>query len=345
MHTPDLFDPSARDWLQHPNAAFADWLLRMEFKHNYQIVLAAMWGKFVGWMEGHGLRLDTLEARHIAQFLDAAGLEKRIRAHYVRLIERVYTSVQSLPDFPAKGLNPASLAAKQGETLSAHNAPTRFLADAVFERVVHVIEGDPRSESVKAVKLTGKAGAWKVVRDRALLGVFAGAGLKLHEAVALTPNCISPDGWIHLPRRRLSEREKLLPAGDAPEIWPHSVPLENFAQQALTEWLTQRSALPIEGDMLFPATPKGAPMHPSTAFRRVQALLVGLEADEDGGERLCPQTLRNTFIALHFRRGTPLPELAEMVGIQELITLERLRFSYECWAVAANEAWDEMALA
>lgn len=311
---------SAHAWLTQPTSVFSAWLRANGFKHNYQTVLSAMWGKFCAWMAQHHLRLDTLRAQHVLYFLDSAGLDKRIRQRYLRLIERVLHSVHALPDFPTPAANPASLAA-QLDLAEARNGPTRFLDDAELVAIVELLTTSTLDER------TG-ADHWKVTRDLALLALFAGAGLKVHEVALLTANCISVDGWVNVPALRLSPKEKLSPAGEQPQSFPHRVRLEPYALPAVRAWLALRAHRLPHSPALFPATPKGEAMHPSTIFRRVRALLAA-HLGQANAARLCPQTLRNTFIAQHLRRATPVDVLAQMVGIREPLTLERLRCAFD----------------
>ena len=122
-------------------------------------------------------------------------------------------------------------------------------------------------------------------RNRAMVAVMAGAGLKVGQVVAME--------FDHYDAER---GEVILPAkGRTPE---KRVPISGLPREALDDWLAVRSTLGLTGMApLFPAVNKGSagnPVHPAyirTAVRE-HAIRAGIQ------RRVSPESLRKTYEAL-----------------------------------------------
>lgn len=343
MSHASLFDSALPIWLDSPEIAFDGWVTGLPLKRNSMQVSRYMWGKFCRWLTAHSLRLDHIDASHIATFLSDERVTKQQRYRYVRLVERVFLHLSALPGYPMLALNPGSDAARN-RIATARNDPTVFLTVSERAALTEVIKGkkEEKNDKSRAGERGGPTGEWRAMRDRALLGVFAGGGLKVHEAEYLTVSCISPEGVVKVPERwPFGGKDSV--EGAKPNCRPHSVPLEPYAWEAMQKWLGLRRQQTV-GDALFPSTVKGAPMHRSSMFRRVRHLLdvAGVRSETD--DRACCQTLRNSFAATLFDRDIDSGTIAEYLGYAEPLTVERLRFAYDVWSLSQVEDDEEASL-
>lgn len=342
-----LFETTYNDWIYSPISAFATWLANKQLKLSSANIYLWMWGKFCRWSSENGLRLDTIDHRDLTRFLNHSRQNKLQTYHYLRLIERAYLFLLSLPDAPPGKMNPASLAIQQLPN-KLRNDPTSFLDQATRERIQQlIINGQfstpPLSSDSdhipagskdilaplthhpdstiprKRARLTGAAGKWKRQRDLALAGVFLGGGLRVQEAANLTLSCISEDNTcLSVPNSTGT------PNGSSQ--FSRQVTLPDFAMVALQRWLSLRNQHTC-GDHVFPATTKGKVMDPSSMFRRIKLLLEELMLDSIDA-RSCCQTLRNSYIATLFDQELPLSDVAAMAGLTEVVTAARLHHSY-----------------
>lgn len=361
MTSPFLFHTTYQEWINSPEDSFATWLANKPLKLSSAKIYLWMWKKFCRWSAENGLRLDTLDHRDLARFLNHSRQNKLHTYHYLRLIERAYLFLQALPDAPPGQSNPASQAIQQLPN-KVRNDPTSFLDHTARERVQQLITigqwsppplsevAEPASADAsitlpgsattpsrpthtahptsrrKATRLTGVAGEWKRQRDLALAGVFLGGGLRVQEAVNLTLSCISLDGTqLTVPHTTGN------PGGDSQ--FSRQVLLAPFAVIALQRWLALRNPKTY-GDHVFVATTKGKVLDPSSMFRRIKLLLEELMLDHIEG-RSCCQTLRNSYIATLFDQELPLAQVADLAGLTEVVTAARLHRSYLDFLYAA----------
>lgn len=333
MHTQTLFDSSYSLWITDPEIAFSSWLANRDIKKDSIEVYCWMWGKFCRWMAENNYRLNTLDKELLSPFIDKEEFKKTKQGYrYVRLIEQVYQRINSLSDAPSSTINPAKELA-QDRFATGKDAPMGFFSAEDRRRLALIVEtgqvddGGEKGKTGKSLK--GEAGIWKRERDLALLGLFLGGGLKVHEVNGLTISCILNPETIALtydPKTRGSDAID----GDGAGTFEHQVKLEPFAVTALQRWLHLRS-LKTEGNVLFPSSTKGAAMDPSSIFRRIQRLLLEAGLGQINGARSCCQTLRNCFAATHLDRETPAGEIAQLMGFVDVVTVERVRFAYEKW--------------
>ncbi|WP_239025385.1 tyrosine-type recombinase/integrase [Candidatus Vallotia cooleyia] len=159
---------------------------------------------------------------------------------------------------------------------------------------------------------------WHKLRDRALVAVFLGAGLKVSQALNLTVNCINigPNRLMHIttPGSRFS----------------HQPRPEPFAQTLLARWLAERHISGIKSLWVFPGSKNGRRMHSVTALRATQEIILTSGVVDKRKARTSPQTLRNSYIAALFESGQTTLAVSEVLGI-ELITAERIKKAWERW--------------
>jgi integrase len=307
----DLFDQEREDWRRDPGIAFDAWLAKQQFRQSSAQVYQAQWGLFLDWLKLRHTDLITVERRAIAEFVAGLDIRKPQRLRYLRLIERVLDHVREI-EFAST--NPARFIAQDGEAAwrnAPDNEPTGFLA--AYERallVAHLFS--PVSELTAAQR-------WRERRDRALIGVFLGGGLKTGEARALTVSCVavgSPWIVIESPNPLMTRRTRLSP----------------FAVAALDAWLAERRVCELAGNLVFPASPSGRPMHKATMLRSVDALIEAAGFAESRVSRASPQTLRNTFAADLFETGVAPELVGKWLGFLQPVSAGRLHRAWRSWS-------------
>lgn len=305
-----LFDPSLEDWLQQPEQAFDHWLATQGFRASTAIVYGTMWRKWLRWTGERGLTLRRWQAHHIGAFLDEAGLEKRHRYRYARLIERVFHHLQHIQ---AASHNPASRAVKE-RLAEGDNDPTAFLAPAEIERLIAVLHVPDVCQAAYPARATD----WKASRDAALVAVFLGAGLKVGEARALTLDALGPDcSRIAVPHGRQGQVRQAV--------------VLSFGAEVLRQWVTLRAAAGTQGSWLFPANVSGRAMHAASIYRRIEHWLDRAGILSTRRERASPQTLRNSHGALLIEQDMPPQDIASQLGMRDATSGWRLVQAYRDW--------------
>lgn len=302
----DLFAQNYQDWLNDPALAFHSWLNRQDLKSNSATVYHAMWRKFVEWTASKDIAFDHIEAKHIAWFLDENGLQKHHRYRYIRLIERVFEHLANLRPWQE---NPASIAAQQRVGVG-DNDPTSFLSFPERDALIAFLGQPPQPTTAGAY--------WKAMRDRALVAVMLGGGLKVFELQQLKTSDIDLDNHTIQIIDDTRQRTRHLT-------------LFHFAHQPLHDWLALRHDSATAGVFVFASNRKGGMMHAASFFRRTQAILEQIELFSQRHERASPQTLRNTFAALHYDQGVDDRTVAEWLGLIEPASARRFYLAYRDW--------------
>ena len=145
-------------------------------------------------------------------------------------------------------------------------------------------------------------------RDRALLAMLVGCGLRRSEVVGLTVT-------------HVQQREGRWAVVDL--IGKHgrirTVPMPGWAKQALDDWTTSAA---IAAGPLFRAVNKGATVN--SAAMTAQALYYVVDAyATELGVKLGPHDLRRTFGKLARKGGSPLEQIQLSYGHASLTTTER----------------------
>ena len=216
----DLFDQQREDWRRDPQIAFDAWLAKQHFRRSSAEVYQAQWGLFLEW-----LRCASEKSRHgryarrSPNSSPGSTIRKPQRVRYLRLIERVLDHVREIE---SASTNPARFIAQDGEAAwrnARDNEPTGFLTHAERTALIaHLFSPLPDLSAAQR---------WRERRDRALIAVFLGGGLKTGEAAALTVSCVnagSPWVTIESANPMLTRRTRLAP----------------FAAAILDAWLAER---------------------------------------------------------------------------------------------------------
>ncbi|CAN0627709.1 Integrase family protein [Burkholderia multivorans] len=311
----DLFDRSVSDWIAAPEAAFDAWLATQAFRRSSADVYRAQWGAFLNWLRTHQKNLSTVDTASIAHFVGELPIKKTQRIRYLRLIERVLDHIRR-SEFAST--NPARFIAQDGEAVwrkARDNEPTGFLSPSERARLLTYL--------FSPIGVSGAA-QWKERRDRALVAAFLGGGIKTGEARALTISCIGQDGTSLI----------------VPSIHPDFVRetrLSSFAIALLDAWLAERKLQDIPGDLVFPASSAGRPMHKATMLRAVDAIVEAADIAASRTARASPQTLRNTYAAELFENDVPLERVGQWLGFMQPISSNRLHRAWKEWRETLNE--------
>lgn len=142
-------------------------------------------------------------------------------------------------------------------------------------------------------------------RDRAILEVLYGCGLRVSEAVSLRLSQIySKEGFVRIVGK--GDKERLVPLGE-------------MASAALAAYLPVRPepALPAFDDVVF-LNRSGRPLSRVSVFNLVkkQAMLAGIHKE------ISPHTFRHSFATHLIENGADLRVVQEMLGHESILTTE-----------------------
>ena len=143
------------------------------------------------------------------------------------------------------------------------------------------------------------------VRDRAILEILYGCGLRVSEVCALRiSNVYETEGFVRVIGK--GDKERLVPMGGA-------------AVEAYLEWKAQRpsSAAPAYDDFVF-LNRFGKPLSRVSVFNMVKkaAVLAGVTKE------ISPHTFRHSFATHLIENGADLRVVQEMLGHESILTTE-----------------------
>ncbi|MBV8629127.1 MAG: tyrosine-type recombinase/integrase [Paraburkholderia sp.] len=307
----DLFDQQREDWRRDPRIAFDAWLANQNFRRSSAEVYRAQWGLFLDWLKVRHKSITTVDTRTIADFVASLEIRKPQRVRYLRLIERVLDHVREIE---MASTNPARFIAQDGEAAwrnARDNEPTGFLTSSERAMLVaHLFA--PLSDLSAAAR-------WRERRDRALIAVFLGGGVKTGKARVLTVSCVNPGSpWVTI--------ESANPA------FTRRTRLSPFAVAIMDAWLAERRLSGLPGNLVFPASPSGRPMHKATMLRSVDALIEAAGIAGSRESRASPHTLRNTFAADLFESGVAPELVGQWLGFMQPVSANRLHRAWRTWA-------------
>lgn len=146
---------------------------------------------------------------------------------------------------------------------------------------------------------------WKGLRDRALLEVMYGCGLRVSEAVGLKISEIySEEGFVRIIGK--GDKQRLVPLGD-------------MAVSALRAYLQVRPqpADTKDSDIVF-LNARGGRLSRVSAFNlvRYSAMAAGIDKD------ISPHSLRHSFATHLIANGADLRAVQEMLGHESILTTE-----------------------
>ena len=308
----DLFDRGSSDWIASPETAFDAWLAMQDYRRSSADVYRAQWGAFLTWLRTHQKNLATVDTASIAHFVGELPIRKTQRMRYLRLIERVLDHIRRTE---LASTNPARFIAQDGEATwrkARDNEPTGFLTPAERAKLLAYL--------FSPIGVSGSA-YWKERRDRALVAVFLGAGVKTGEARVLTISCINTSGTsLQIPSTH-------------PDF-ARETHLASFAIALLEAWLVERKRQEIPGELVFPASHAGRPMHKATMLRAIDAIVESAGLTSSRTARASPQTLRNTYAAELFEHDVAPERVGKWLGFVRPISSNRLHRAWKNWREA-----------
>ena len=144
---------------------------------------------------------------------------------------------------------------------------------------------------------------WLGKRDKALLEVLYGCGLRVSEAVGLKVNSLYLDeGFVRVVGK--GDKERLVPIGEA-------------ASDAVTSYLEERPAGQASSEYLF-VNRYGHPLSRVTAFKTVKSAAFSAGVKKD----ISPHTFRHSFATHLIENGADIRLVQEMLGHESVSTTE-----------------------
>jgi integrase/recombinase XerC len=144
---------------------------------------------------------------------------------------------------------------------------------------------------------------WALARDRAVLSLLYGCGLRISEALSLK----RADAPLAASLRILGKGGKV-----------RLVPILEAVRQAVDEYLAEQPFLLEPGDALFRAA-RGGPLRP----RQVQAAMQKLRGRLGLPDRATPHALRHSFATHLLGSGADLRSIQDLLGHASLSTTQR----------------------
>ncbi|MDK9702431.1 MAG: tyrosine-type recombinase/integrase [Sulfuritalea sp.] len=326
----DVFDVIPT-WLETPEVAYEAWINRLPYRQSSREVWMTMFGKLCAWARANDIRLIDLTEEDIENFFTENELKKDHRYRYVRLVEKVFNHLYELD--PSLSNNPGRGVA-WSKRWFGENDPTSFLDHEDRQRLKHYLTQTCEVELSSAQMCAAPDPEWTDLRDRAIVAMIFGGGVKVGELKGMAVSCISPgEGWVNVPA-----------TGPVKE---HKTRLVPFAWRIVQAWEARRRSLGLPGDVLFPTrrginprSQDGARMHSTTIHRSVRAVLdaAGVRATAsaagaaESAPRLCAQTLRNSFAAELFdqdgNRDHVIGLVTSYLGLANSDWVERMWSTY-----------------
>ena len=195
----------------------------------------------------------------------------------------------------ARGFVNADPAAMLGRPKVANRLPT-VLRPAEAAGLVEAPEPRSQDEVGRAVAL----------RDRAVLELLYGSGLRVGEVSALTIDRIDLDrGRVRVLGKGSKERD---------------VPMSDFAVEATREYLRRgRAPLAVDGSAALFFNRKGRPL----GVRDIRALVERYGSGKLSGRRVTPHALRHSFATHLLEGGADIRAVQELLGHASVATTQR----------------------
>ncbi len=226
---------------------------------------------------------ESVSAEDIESYLASCGrLSKRSQARVLSSLRSFFnwmTMEGNMADNPCDKVDSPKLGVYLPDVLSE-------------EEVISIIESVDTS-------------TWQGLRDRAILEVLYGCGLRVSEAVGLKISCLYFDeGFIRIIGK--GNKERLVPVGE-------------MAMGAVTAYMERRPepADDVSSDLLF-LNRFGRSLSRQSMFKmiKVQALIADIRKE------ISPHTFRHSFATHLVERGADLRLVQEMLGHESITTTE-----------------------
>jgi integrase/recombinase XerD len=259
-----------------------NYYLRME-RAMSQNTVASYCSDVEKFLEFYGGRIEDVSVPDVEEYIQAReGLSERSQA-------RVLSSLRSFFDWLIL------------EKVLKDNPCDRVDGPKIGRYLPNVLSEDEVTAIIDSVDVS----RWQGLRDRAVLEVMYGCGLRVSEAVALKISCLYlKEGFIRVIGK--GDKERLVPIGD-------------MAVQAIEEYLAAR-CLPADdqsSDVLF-LNRFGRSLSRVSMFTMIktQALAAGISKE------ISPHTFRHSFATHLLEHGADLRIVQEMLGHESISTTE-----------------------
>ncbi len=160
-------------------------------------------------------------------------------------------------------------------------------------------------EEVVAIMDSVDTSSWQGLRDRAILEVLYGCGLRVSEAVELKISCLYfDDGFMRVIGK--GDKERLVPVGE-------------MAVDAVNAYLERRPepADPASSDLLF-LNRFGRSLSRQSMFKMIKAKALLADVRKE----ISPHTFRHSFATHLVEHGADLRMVQEMLGHESITTTE-----------------------
>lgn len=160
-------------------------------------------------------------------------------------------------------------------------------------------------EEVEAMMAAVDLNTWQGLRDRAILEILYGCGLRVSEAVGLKLSCLYFDeGYIRVIGK--GDKERLVPVGE-------------MAADAVNAYLERRpQPFDAESDDIVFLNRFGRPLSRQSMFNMVKTMALLADVRKE----ISPHTLRHSFATHLVENGADLRLVQEMLGHENLTTTE-----------------------
>lgn len=184
------------------------------------------------------------------------------------------------------------------EEIIADNPCDKLSSPKIGRYLPQVLSVEEVSDLIESVD----TGNWMGLRDRAVLEVLYGCGLRVSEAAALQISHVYfDDGFVRIVGK--GDKERLVPIGQ-------------MALDAIQNYLSERPA-EFDSDTLF-LNRFGRQMSRVALFNMIkkQALLAGIS------KAISPHSLRHSFATHLVENGADLRQVQQMLGHESILTTE-----------------------
>lgn len=160
-------------------------------------------------------------------------------------------------------------------------------------------------EEVEAMMAAVDLSTWQGLRDRAILEILYGCGLRVSEAVGLKLSCLYFDeGYIRVIGK--GDKERLVPVGE-------------MAADAVNAYLERRpQPFDAESDDIVFLNRFGRPLSRQSMFKMVKTMALLADVRKE----ISPHTLRHSFATHLVENEADLRLVQEMLGHENLTTTE-----------------------
>ena len=272
--------------------------------------------------------MERSQERFLADYSYYLRIERRMSPNTVSAYVSDISSFLDSTDLDAKSVNSGDIVdyvASRGQSLSKRSQ-ARLLSSfrSFFDWLI--LEGEraenpcdsvdaPKMgrylpevlsvEEVSAIIDGVKTDSWTGVRDKAILEILYGCGLRVSEACGLLISHVYAEkGFVRVTGK--GDKERIVPVGEA-------------ALEAFREYLAVRPepASPEYDDIAF-LNRFGKPLSRVSIFNMVktQALLAGVDKE------ISPHTFRHSFATHLIENGADLRVVQEMLGHESILTTE-----------------------